>query len=119
MDNNDKLFEYAYEAMAENGGDGHVLVVLKQQVVANVTKEFMAWQDKKCQHGPFMRLIESRDGVFSSDQESIHFKQWENYKEYLTHATKTTDDSPPCPLTATDAICAITHPFVDTVIITW
>ena len=88
---NEKLFEYATETVREHGGDGNVLVVLKQQRVIEVADEFERWQVERWPSnvGKRMKRIVSPHNdpsraIFSDmSNENLHFVQWNSYDRFL------------------------------------
>jgi hypothetical protein len=86
MDNNKKLFTYAVDELNSHGGDGTVCIVFKQQKVADVAKEFEAWQRENC---PPPHLFRGGMGFLNEayytdgSNESLKFIEWTDYDRYL------------------------------------
>lgn len=85
--NNEKLFEYATDALYSHGGDGGVLIVFKQQVVDDVADEFERWLLQKYPDTHSMHRLEAHTPgkVMFSDfsNENLHFVQWDDYEKFL------------------------------------
>lgn len=105
MSVNKTLFEYAFDSMLQSGGDGDTLVLLKQQLVENVAKEFEEWAKEKW--STVEKKVTDSGILFYDMQESIHFMQWKDFDKFQKN------DGYQCPLTYGDYL------FTDNIIITW
>lgn len=102
---NEKLFEYAVHSMRESGGDGDTTVLLKQQLVEDVAKEFEEWA--KTNWSTVEKKVTASGVLFSEEQEGVYFIQWENFREYQKNEGREV------PLSRGDYL------FTDNIIITW
>lgn len=87
---NEKLFEFIYESVLGEGGDGDMAVVLTERSHRDVANEFEEFLKNKSSHHvwsrrdiPLVAGPEGGDIVFWSDQESYTFAGDDHFCSYL------------------------------------
>jgi hypothetical protein len=82
-DGNDKLFEFVYEQVWRDGGDGSGLIGFRMQDYIKAADEFQAWLKEKDRFFNDWRRKDC-DGyvVFFNNQESIALTNEEKYENH-------------------------------------